>query len=468
MQTGIRRSGYWNSHSGLWTRRAIGDTVARVGEDAMRLHLRGRCHASLTAAIMAVVAVAASAPSAVAQRLSIRTFGASDGLGSSFVNHITQDAAGYVWLATRDGLSRWNGHEFANLSQPAGLATPAIDRIYQARSGEYFVIGNDWSLYSYVPRAPGGPRRARRGPDDCSGQGRVLFRRRHVVIGGKEVTFTHLYQDDRGVLWGGGHGVLIKGLGDTDTAIPLSQRVPPRDVVVIVRAIQEDRSGSLWIGTNWGLFRLLANGELAHYSLEPRATGDGVTALALDCVGRLWIGHAWLGAVVLNTGPPPARASSQPIVVRALAGPGFRVDAPAGGAIALTTANGLPENGVACLLTASDGQVWIGTSRGLARFDGTSSVRCTTADGLCDDIIGSLAEDGDGNLWVATPTGAMRIALGGLSAFTAHEGLSTGHVVSIGELPDGTLYAIGRDWSVNTSRAAGFGPRGSRFLRAPP
>ena len=219
---------------------------------------------------------------------------------------------------------------------------------------------------------------------------------------------------------------------------------------VIVRAIQEDRSGSLWIGTNWGLFRLLANGELAHYSLEPRATGDGVTALALDRVGRLWIGHAWLGVVVLNTGPPPARASSQPIVVRALAGPGFRVDAPAGGAIALTTANGLPENGVACLLTASDGQVWIGTSRGLARFDGTSFVRYTTADGLCDDIIGSLAEDGDGNLWVATPTGAMRIALGGFSAFTAHEGLSTGHVVSIGESPDGTLYAIGRDWSVNT------------------
>ncbi len=37
-----------------------------------------------------------------------------DGLSNNYVNHIVQDKTGYLWIATRMGLSRYNGKEFKN------------------------------------------------------------------------------------------------------------------------------------------------------------------------------------------------------------------------------------------------------------------------------------------------------------------------------------------------------------------
>lgn len=402
-----------------------------------------------------------SAP-AVAQRLSIRTFSVADGLGSSYVSHIMQDSAGYLWFATRDGLSRWNGYQFTNLSQPGGFSTPAIDRSLQTRSGEYFVVCNDGSLYSYLPAQAG----------RATPRGRVAFQRRSVRFDDKEVWFTNLYEDSRGTLWAGGHGVLIKGLGSTGTAIPLHPMAAPYDAVVIVSALLEDRAGSLWIGTNLGLFRLLPGGKLLHYSLGPQATGDPVNALTLDHSGRIWIGHSRLGVVVYTPGPAGDPAPSQRLTAARATGSTVRFGSTEGTAVLLTSANGLPEGTIASLFTASDGQVWVGTGRGLARFDGTSFARYTKDDGLCDNIVHALNEDGDGNLWVGTPTGAMRVALGGFSGYTTHEGLATDHIVSIGETPDGMLYAIGRDWSINAFDGRRFRashlplPRGSSLMWA--
>ena len=374
-----------------------------------------------------------------AQRLSIRTFSVADGLGSSFVSHVMQDSAGYLWFATRDGLSRWNGYDFSNLSQPGSFSTPAVDQSLQTRSGEYFVICNDGSLYSYLPVESG--RKAQ--------QGRVAFRRRTVQFEGKDIWLTRLYEDSHGTLWGGGHGVLIKGLGAAETAIPLNRAGPPYDAIVIVAALLEDRAGSLWIGTNAGLFRLLPSGKLLHLSLGPLVTGGRVNALTLDHSGRIWVGYASLGVVVLAPGPAGDFAPSQRLDVTQPAGATLELGSSAGHAVLLTTASGLPDSTIAALLTASDGQVWIGTGKGLVRFDGAALTRYTKDDGLCDNIVHSLSTDGDGNLWVATPSGVMRVVLGRFSGYTVHEGLATDHIASIGESPDGTLYAIGRDWSIN-------------------
>ncbi len=242
------------NYSGLWTRRAIGDTVARVGEDAMRLHLRGRCHASLTAAIMAVVAAPrrfrALGGRAAALDQDVRRVRRS----GQFLRQSHHPGCGRVRVA-RDS-RRVEPLERPRVRQPLaarGACHPGhrqdlpgpVGRVLRDRQRlvpRPVRPASAWRPASSAPRA---------GLLQC--RGLVLFSytpRRHRRERGD--LHPDLNEDDRGVLWGGGHGVLIKGLGDTDTAIPLSQRVPPRDVVVIVRAIQEDRSGSLWIGDELG------------------------------------------------------------------------------------------------------------------------------------------------------------------------------------------------------------------------
>jgi ligand-binding sensor domain-containing protein/signal transduction histidine kinase len=206
----------------------------------------------------------------------------------------------------------------------------------------------------------------------------------------------------------------------------------------------------MWVGTERGLFRVLADGSVQHYSLEPRGPQDIVSALALDGAGRLWIGHRWLGLVVLAPGRPGTSPASHRLARRPVSGEPLRLDLREGAAAVLDAADGLPANSITGILPTSDGHIWIGTDEGLARFDGRSFSRYGKENGLSDILIYSLAEAGDGSLWVSTPTGAMRVVLGGFSRYTTADGLSTNRVAAFAEAPRGTLHAIGIDWSINT------------------
>lgn len=48
------------------------------------------------------------------QRLAIRHYGVSDGLAHSGVRCIHQDAKGYLWFGTQEGLSRFDRYRFTN------------------------------------------------------------------------------------------------------------------------------------------------------------------------------------------------------------------------------------------------------------------------------------------------------------------------------------------------------------------
>ncbi|MDB6037704.1 MAG: Sensor histidine kinase [Verrucomicrobiales bacterium] len=75
------------------------------------------------------------------------------------------------------------------------------------------------------------------------------------------------------------------------------------------------------------------------------------------------------------------------------------------------TADGLPGNAVRSIVQASDGYVWVGTTEGLARFDGEAFRRWginsngTVFNRSCE----ALAEDPKGRLWVGYLRGLMRI-----------------------------------------------------------
>lgn len=76
-----------------------------------------------------------------------------------------------------------------------------------------------------------------------------------------------------------------------------------------------------------------------------------------------------------------------------------------------TTANGLSNNRVNCILQDKRGFVWIGTDDGLNRFDGNIFKVFRNEPGnsatLSGNIIKDLLEDSDGVLWVATADGGL-------------------------------------------------------------
>ena len=73
------------------------------------------------------------------------------------------------------------------------------------------------------------------------------------------------------------------------------------------------------------------------------------------------------------------------------------------------TESGLPDGNITALAETADGYLWVGTFKGLARFDG---VRFTVYDArreraLADDHITGLLADSQGRLWVACESGVL-------------------------------------------------------------
>src|SRR5262245_65730045 len=74
-----------------------------------------------------------------AQRLPIRAYTTTDGLAHNTVNRIVRDSRGFLWFATDDGLSRFDGYTFTNYSVEHGLPHRRVMDLLETRAGELWV-----------------------------------------------------------------------------------------------------------------------------------------------------------------------------------------------------------------------------------------------------------------------------------------------------------------------------------------
>jgi ligand-binding sensor domain-containing protein len=62
-----------------------------------------------------------------AERLPLRAYTVADGLAHNRVNKILRDRRGLIWLATADGLSRFDGYTFTTFGVEQGLPHPIVN-----------------------------------------------------------------------------------------------------------------------------------------------------------------------------------------------------------------------------------------------------------------------------------------------------------------------------------------------------
>ena len=61
--------------------------------------------------------------------LSVQRYSLEEGLSQQAVNAIAQDAEGFMWFGTEDGLNRFDGYEFRQLRHDRGDAAHAAERL---------------------------------------------------------------------------------------------------------------------------------------------------------------------------------------------------------------------------------------------------------------------------------------------------------------------------------------------------
>jgi len=146
------------------------------------------------------------------------------------------------------------------------------------------------------------------------------------------------------------------------------------------RAVLADKNGGLWITTGTGLYHHTDTGYKL-YQTESELLGPDLHDIAYAQDGSLWIGG--LGGITVYK--DDKRISS------------------------FTPAKDLPSVFVQCVVQGPDGNIWIGTDSGIARYDGKSwSIRHSRRWLLSDDVR-DIAFDSYGTAWIATDNGISAI-----------------------------------------------------------
>lgn len=347
--------------------------------------------------------VLASVP-AHAEHWPVHTYTTADGLVNDRVDRGTRDRLGYLWFATIDGISRFDGHRFESFGVRDGLPSAAANDILATRDGTIWVA-TDGGLAWLDPRARGT---------------RLTF---HAVA--TEGAAVALSEDAGGQLWAATEHGLLEVVGRRPIVRPLALD-HPRPSVIAIAPDPADRS--LWLGTWHGLVHRHADGATEPYPFA----GDGlpddrVFALCVDRKHRLWISHVDQKVLAIPLGARFPVAPGQPLWPAD--GPGWLHHVPNGW-------------GRRAILEDSHGTIWIGTTGELVRHDDRGFRSVGAAEGVSDHAPTPLVEDAVGNLWVGTDArGVQRIASRGLVAYDALDGLDGTSVMGFAEAR-GRLYIL--------------------------
>jgi PAS domain S-box-containing protein len=383
-----------------------------------------------------------SAPSITAEQLPIKKYTADEGLPHDRVKHLVQDTRGFIWISTSGGLCRFDGARFTVFSVADGLPNPSANFLLETRRGGYWVATNGGGVARFNLPYDSSASTVTLVSPQASGSGFTVY------PVGEEVQTQRvnvLLEDQSGSIWAGTDG----GLFRLDREGGQFQRVPVNipaqaELRVQIRDMLEDREGNLWIATQFGLVRRLADGRTSYYACHPEGGVNGVYALREDGVGRLWVGGQ-VGLIVFHPLPAATGNPDKSSPWRTLNSRDGAASLPAapGEARWFTVADGLADNALEKIHLATDGRAWLGTRGGLSMFDGQSFRSYTTRHGLRANLISTLAEDRTGNLWIGTLTaGVMKLPANSFVNYQETEGLGSNEILALGETPAGEFYVI--------------------------
>ncbi len=434
------------------------------------MHTRGQTRAigrALRAACAVLIAIVAL-PASATPPLSVQRYSLEEGLSQQAVNAILQDAEGFMWFGTEDGLNRFDGYEFRQLRHSRGngdsLPNGWIASLVASEEGLW--IATDGGGIVFRNAATGAleaPTVLRDAPDlqrvrslarDRLGRlwiasrdaGIALFdsrsgelkRLRHSLTDtatlSSDSIFSLIHLRSGDTLIGTANGLDRLSAANLDvTRIALPTELTPAGKPLRVRALAESADGMVWVGTDAGLGRYDPRSErwrvYRENASDPASLPDDrVQALLIDSQGRLWIGLirglAWFNSATESF----SSYRREPSETRSL-----------------------PDDYIISLFEDRGGSLWIGTkSGGLAKWNPRTwsfgHFRASAEEGFTDRNITSFAEDKQGRLWIGTFGGGINLLDRSTSKVTAlrhgnaRGSLSDDRVMAMLEASDGAVW----------------------------
>ncbi|MCU0660921.1 MAG: ATP-binding protein [Myxococcota bacterium] len=322
-----------------------------------------------------------------------RNWSLDQGLPQSSVFAVKQGPDGYLWLATAEGLARFDGVRFQVFDTSN---TPAL------KSNMITTLELDSHGALWLGTRSGGLTRYADGVFETYGKEQGLL----------SPSVSAILEDARGRLW---VGTLGSGLFLREGDLFVSQPKPPERVFEDVYDLLEDSAQRLWVASGDGVYSFTADHGVAQdFEVLRGLSSDKARVVFEDSRGAYWIGTYEGGLNRLSHG-----------FIEHFGEP-----------------DGLVAKRFFSIFEDSRGSVWIGSAgKGLYRYQGGKFSVFSTVDGLADDSVRGIFEDKESNLWVGTYGGGVaQLRDGKFTPLNTRAGLSHDYAFAMCEDKGGTVW----------------------------
>jgi len=272
----------------------------------------------------------------------------NSGLPNNAIMDITKTSEGFMWLATFNGLVRFDGREFKvfNRSNTPEFVTNSISSLVVDSNNQLWVGTNGGGLVKYH-------------------QG--VFTRMHTDSMRGSI-ITALAEGTEGVIWIGTRSGLAKLENGSIGKIEESELSAAN-----VTALFFDYKERLWIGTaTKGIYVLDGNASM-NFSQQQGLQSNFIRAAFVDSRDNIWVG------------------TDQGVSLIQPNGTIVRMDLVAGAPLGFTNR----------FLEDTEGSIWLGSNDGLRRFNKSFELVDSELE-LGHHVVQSLYQDEEKNIWAGT------------------------------------------------------------------
>lgn len=204
-------------------------------------------------------------------------------ISSSMISHIYQDAKGYIWVATENGLNKYDGAKFTNYKNQFNDSTSLLGnhvyRTFQDAKGHLYILSTKGlQMYEY------------------KSDSFKTIKKSNSSYNNKSIA-----QLSDGSILIGTSGYGIKKLTFDHKGNIQIENWNPSLIGHTINDIMEDRKGNIWICTEYhGMIRIDKNKKIHHYTLGKLYGNQFINCCTEDSNGNIYAGTSGRGVFIYN------------------------------------------------------------------------------------------------------------------------------------------------------------------------
>ena len=281
----------------------------------------------------------------------------TQGIPDNKIRCIHGDREGNVLFGTKEnGLVVFKGDQFVSYGVDEGLINNQVWAVLEDRKGQNWIGTNggitvlkDFDEKTNYTESKGLPY--------------------------QEVRF--LKEDKAGGIWAGTWGGGVMQLNPRSDKFEMNYRINSFMYQPLITALEIDQANNLWVGTTDGLVYYEINNQLVDRLTQDHGlAGNDITALYCDSKNTIWVGARGKGISTIKG----SKINKESLNIKVTP---------------------------TCMVEDKDANIWIGTEgKGVLVFNGKKITKqYTVKEGLLSDYVSLLNIDDDGNIWIGTNKG---------------------------------------------------------------